>query len=1100
MVQTQATGRLRGAIATVVVSVWVLGTPANAQTSLPTSTKLLREEATFQLALTLKTQADQAYLRADLGSAKELYVESQRELDKLGSPWKEEHEARVATLAADIAYRRSLLDYKADFWGATFSLKPINPVAAFKLFEEDLSEFDNVVKQMQQAKEKVTSAEAVSAQLEAYRAAARTETDVQSLYAITEEIKANNHAYKATAAQAKIASNVQRQREIADDVRQLNKQFDEAHRALDSLVINGALQAAGVPPEIQQLASDKPLEQRILNAAGASLASNGPLVQSFGKLSETTASIVQMAQELKQDVDAVRKVEAASKAAIAAVRKGTIDGAFEAGSIIYSQLPHADQEKLTRLVVDKGKPIVALLETAKNTQVTLSAVVNVVLESDEMTRRMKELLQERMLENTSAFDQWYRKQLQAVVEGSGAASDLSVAEQVVRAWPTAFFQGLPKSWRDSLRGKTSAQTDEAAAKAVFGSWPPKYVTLQMDGNVIKARLEGEAANIDLRRFVEVQGAYSLEAIGEFASEAAIRGTADARQQMVQNLGSLLEPAMKQKQLFMRRFAESLDSLDDSSSLARLLPPTVFAGDPAALKRETEKAFESFWDRLPAEARNAAAVNLAAVQAGAIAGMKIVASDARQPPRGSVGTRGGSGAAQEAMLKAAVTACFPGAGVAFAAVEALKAFKQMSSLADRINELTAEDRAIMAEQLVLYDLVRDERAAVALAELGKRVADRRREGAVSQAERFSQAVWQMDDQAKRNVGAQRLFAPRAYLLAERLRARYDQLDRSLAFWTGNPRQPRGYLALVTIGDPQNLRYELDPAIQLFSWLDRSGESDRGDLPQLVEEWRRKRQLAKDACEKLGCTDQARQVGQVTTSAPELSLRNLFPEQWAKFEKWKAGGPAAGDFTFEFLLTPAMLKPHREHHGLRFVAARASVRRGGVLAAPDGNSLRHSGAAYVLYEDTYLKEHYLPDAVYDLTDKAFPSDLGQRWLKSLQLQPVEGYGVYTLWRFSLRNTPGNRTAEDVLLQFAYQFREKERVIDDSFLVARERASEVWGIRYRTGDAPLVKVSLAELPFFAEDARALQTLREMLRETGAREAGIADLRIEEETEGGK
>lgn len=1082
--------------------------PAPAAPPPPHATRFLREEATFQLALTLKLRADLAYLDDRRVEAKDLYAKGKEELDTLGPEWKVDHEARVALLAADIAYRQKLLEYQADFWGATYSLKPISPVDAFLNFEADLKQFEEVVGKISEAKDKLSNAGSASATLEGYRAAANTEADAQRLVSVTEEIKGNNHAAKATAAQARIETNLRRQREIAQEREKLAAEFDAAHRAFDALIVDAAMQAAGVPPEIQQLGqSNKPLEERILAAAGTMLKDNGPLVRSFGKLSETTANIVQTAQELQKELEALQKLQSASQATLAAVRKGTIEGALEAGTLIYGQLPREQQEQLAKLVVDNTKPVVALVETAKGAKSTLDTVVKVVADSDEMKARMRKLLEERLRENAPAFDQWYRKQLQAVVREIGPVPDLRVAEQAVRAWPKAFFSQLPKSLQDQLKTAAGAATYEEAARQVFGQWPPRHLTLQVEGGALQVRVGSLRERVDLRAFVERQAGFNLEAIEDFAEDAVNREVGEARDRMVAKVGGLLDPAMRQKDLFVKRFAQELDGLDASSSLARLLPDQVLA-DATAAKQEGRALFDKLWSELPAEGKQVAATQLAAVQAGAIAGKKVLADAGRQPPRGSVGQSAGGKAAanaaqQQMVMQAAITAAVPGAAVYFTVAKAMESFGRMNSLADRINRLTAEDRAIMGEQIALYDLVRDERAAVALAEMGQRVADLRSSGATRQAERYGQAVWQMDEKAKRAVGAQRLFAPRAYLLAERLRARYDQLDRSLAFWTGDPRATRGHLARLTQQDPQYLRYELDPAIQAFSWLDRSGESDRGDLPKLVEEWKRKQDLARLACEKLGCTPQTRQVGEVTTSAPQLSLRTLLPDQWAKFEQWKAGNSPDDEFTFEFLLTPAMLNPHKEHHGLRFVAARAAVKHGGALVTPGGNALRHSGAAYVPYEDTFVKEHYVPDAVYDLNDRPFSNNLARRWQTSAALRKLEGYGVYTLWRFSLRDAPANRAADDVVLQLAYQYRVKEsygNTPDDSFLTARKSADAAWTVSYRTPDAMTLKIGLAELPFFSQDARALETLRALLKEPEAAQAVMGKPVLQEEKGGAK
>jgi hypothetical protein len=1042
--------------------------------------------------------ADEAYLQGDTGSAGKYYSQAAAELQKATSAWKVENSATSSMLEADIAYRQTLLRYGADFWGSAYSLTPINPVEAFERFKSTVAALDELVVRVEAAQERVLKALSASGEIAAMREAAKTDNDVQALNRVIEEMKATHHGAKATAARARIDSNVTRQKEIASQRVELSAQFDAVHKQFDSLVVNGVLQASGLPPDLAALADqDRPLEQRILQVGKGLVAANSDAIKTaFSNYSAATASVVENLQRATDAVEDVQKLKRTSEAAIGAIRRGTLEGALEAGRLVYAQLPEADRKRLGEIATKETKPVLALLDSAKQAKTTLDAVTSIVAGDARMTQRLGEVLIERATANSTAFDRWYRDRLlQASAAAKGTSTQLLV-EQAARAWPKAFYAELPPEVKAAIRDARKTNDDVRAAREAFGQWPPLGVSVAIVEGKAEISAGGKKTLLDVTKFIDAKATASLEAVAGFAEEAARMGEDSARQALKTHASAIVAAALKDREGFVRPFAASLHNLDSSASLSRLLPTNLIAADGQPSKAELDKAFDEVWQKLPESARTVSAEQMAVMQAGSIVGKDVIAAPGRVPANRAQfdGTTGGRGSANEALLWAAASAAFPAAGLVKIGVDAIQALGTMNSLADRINRLTAEDRAIMSEQLTLYDLVVDEDAAAALAEVGIRVAERRRVGAESQISRYNETTSHLDEAELKARGAQRLYMPRAFLLAEQLRYRFDQLDRSLAFWTGDPRIPRGQIARNIQTDPAWIRYALDPAIDVFRWLERGGESDRGDMRKLAEDWQRRLVLASTACDALKCTKDTAVVGEVAISQ-QFSMRTAFPDQWKKFEAWKSTG--GGDFSFDFLLTPKLLQTRPEMHLVRFVNARAGILRANIAQSSQGSALYHPGAAYVALEGDFIKEHYIPASMLNPTwEEPFGQGLRTRWTTSLALRPLEGYSLYTVWRYSLQDTAANRSADDVFIQFAYQYQNKQRVLSDADIQEQRKRKLAWHVAFKTLDKVSLKISLEDLPFAGSEESAKKTIDTLLSIPVQKGLGIVDASLREES----
>lgn len=1065
----------------------VVPAPVNAQTSEVLSS---RDAATFQLALTMKMRADEQYLAGDTSNAKPLYEQAQSELRAVGTDWRTHNPALASMLETDIDYRLTLLKYDADFWGASYSLTPINPVEAYVRFTDTVEKFADVVADMQKWQNENKGKAVTAAQLEAARSVARTDFDTQALKGVMADIQAKSHAASATAARERIDRNLQRQKEIANERERLNAQYDAAHKQFDTLAVNGVLKAAGLPPELSGLANGASLQDTLLKLGESYILSEGGVSDAFKEYSKATAEFVDAAQKIHEAAKDVKQLSDTAEAVTTAVRRGSLEGVLQVGTVVYQQLPKAEQDRLAQWVLNDNKPLLALIDTAQRMRPTLDAVSILVSNDPKMVARLKEVLKQEALNNVSAFDTWYRARL-------AGASQLKVdaallAEQALRAWPKAFIAQLPadvrQAWSDALGGISDTQL---AAKLV-SHWPPAEIRILAAERSIEVSVNGKTARIDIQAFVHAQSKFSLESIADYPEIAVKQGTDAARKTIQTQTAQLVDGISSNAGAFTRELTTALPALSLSVSLDRVL-----TGD-APSPDSSDKLFDDIWERMPAAARPAATEQLASMQAGSVIARQVMAADRRRPARmSSNDDRGGSATAatEEAILRMAVTAAFPAAGAALMAADGLKALGRMDDLANRINALTREDRSIMAEQFALYDLVRDERVALALSDVSKRVADRRMQGAEEQIEHYNRATQQLNMQGQRDLYMQRLFMPRAFWLSEQLRLHFDQLDRSIAFWTGDPRRTRGQIATELTRDPQMLRYALDPSINVYTWLNRGNEGDRSDLSTMVEEWKRKKELATRVCLKLSCLEKKPVMGSVTKS-PELTLKELLPDQWKRYEDW-AKGVEPGDFSFEFLMTPAILLPAKGIHIIRLVDVRAGIEtKSGMMVASDSSVLSHPGAAFIPYGDSYFKEHYVPKQIINPGWEPFVvSELSSRWSQNYDLRRLEGYGAYTLWRYTLGNTAMNRNAVNVTLQFFYQYQDKHSPRSDWELQNETARAAAWRLTYRTADQRALRLRLTDMPFFGGEEESRRAIARIQADPEAKQLGLASAVLEEE-----
>lgn len=1077
----------------VAASVSVVWPAAGRAQTLPDLSS--RDAATFQLALTMKMRADQQYLAGDTSNAKPLYEQAQLELRTVGVDWRKQNPALASMLEADIDYRLTLLKYGADFWGVSYSLTPINPVLAYARFKRSVDEFDDVVKQIQAARLELAKTNLSAEQQEAARSVARTDSDTHALEIVMADISATHHAARATAAEERIERNLRRQKSIADERKLLSAQYDAVHKQFDTLAVNGVLQAAGLPPELSGLADGAPLQDTLLKLGKSYVLSDSNVAQAFKDYSQATAEFVDAAQQIAQTARNVQQMRDTAQAATTALRRGSLEGVLQAGAVVFQQLPKAEQDRLTQWVVNDSKPLLALIDTAGRMRPALDAVAGLVSNDPAMVARLKAVLKQEALTNVAGFDTWYRARLAQAANLQLDAALLT--EQAIRGWPNAFIAQLPADTRQALRQGHDAINDAQLALRLVAQWPPAEIRILKTERSVEVRTGDKTVHIDIQAFIAAQSKVSLESVADYAQTAARQGADVAREALRAQTELLLDGIAPDADAFTHDLTATLPDLSPSVSLERVLTANTASPEASA------QLFDAIWNRMPAPLRPAAGQQLASMQAGSVIAQQVMAADKRQPVRGAFdgdggvqGAASGKSDANEATLRMAVTAAFPAAGAALMAADGAKALGQMNELANRINALSQEDRAIMVEQFALYDLVRDERVAVALSDMSKRVSDRRIQGAQEQIERYSRATQQLHMQGQGLQYTQRLFMPRAFWLAEQLRLRFDQLDRSIAFWTSDPRRSRGQIARELMNSPQTLRYALDPSINLYTWLDRGGESDRGDLSTLREEWQRKLQVASSVCETLHCLGKSVVMGRVTQS-PELTLKELLPDQWKRYEQWANSG-VGGDFSFEFLLTPAILQPDDSIHMIRLVDVRAGIEnKSGVLMASDSSVLSHPGAAFIPYQDAYFKEHYVPKQVINPGwDPLVTSELESRWSRLHDLRQLEGYGAYTLWRYTLKNTTRNRSAANVSLQFFYQFQQKTGdPRGDWELLNDEDRAAAWRLVYRTDDQRTMKLRLTDMPFFSRDESARHAIAQMQADPEAKRLGLADAELEEE-----
>lgn len=344
-----------------------------------------RNSAILELALTIKTQADEFYLSGNTELANENYKKASNLLENinlgkraLGEPIGINSEFQL--LNADIGYRLQLLQAKADFWGTGFLNHPSNPVKLMSELQSNFFEFEKVVSEINSFQTTSQDTGIQQSTLRALYAEASSEAQAE-LWKVDQSsgrIRSSNETKDYLL--QRLVDNARRQEEIKQELRSVWNEVDQLGDQISSIALSAAAQAAGVSPELAAaITSDGDLEEKLLTAGTALLADpdfSKELVSAAVGMTELYEAAA-TAQAFVIDVqDALEDVER-TKIAVESVYDGFRDGfrkenlvnLVSLGSRIISELPAEEANKIlskvSNLIENEKISIETILRVAK---------------------------------------------------------------------------------------------------------------------------------------------------------------------------------------------------------------------------------------------------------------------------------------------------------------------------------------------------------------------------------------------------------------------------------------------------------------------------------------------------------------------------------------------------------------------------------------------------------------------------------------------------------------------------------------------------------------------------------------------------------------
>jgi hypothetical protein len=474
---------------------------------------------------------------------------------------------------------------------------------------------------------------------------------------------------------------------------------------------------------------------------------------------------------------------------------------------------------------------------------------------------------------------------------------------------------------------------------------------------------------------------------------------------------------------------------------RIVSKTIDSHPAEKRQEAARELFDTVLHATPQVQQEALLADLASVRSGISAAHKLVSQvpmgtqevaldRAGHPPDRKVGE-----ASLERVLEAALVSAVPGVRAVRMAEQVFKSIADITEQIDVMHSLYDEEKALTVEIVHLDDMRDQARFTQGIANLDREIALKRITSSQDLIRAHVSLAAMGAREQKGAIQKAKLRVPLALFYADALRREYDALDRSLALWSGDPLTLRGFVRDRIKANPNSMRLALDPQIGLYTWLDRSLESNRGDLEALRTYWSRTLALVREVCIEAKCTDENSVLGQVLKTG-QISLRRITSEaEWERFRHWQKSG--TGLFTFSFLLAPWHPVIRDDHairadlDDLRIVTARIGGMPSASLGAKPinlyGASLTHPGIGYVLYRGRFVREAFQPAVKHGLEWKNNPewkSDLYARWNDAPPLRPLEGYSMFTMWQLDVPRSKDAREVADIIVQFHYQTPSDER----------------------------------------------------------------------------
>ncbi len=1035
------------AVAAIVACAFVASTVASPQADVkaPAGVEdaVTQDSLTLELALMLKTGADEAFLAGDLRAAHDAYCDADKEIPE-GLRLSSGRTQTVALLKADIKYRLLLLENGIGFWGGARSLRPTLPGQHLTRMKSLLDEFEATGGEILQKVEKASKDDEAGQQASAIAiglaGAARQELVKQSSLEVQQTFQEDREDVLG----ARVAQLHAQRPALEGQVASATDAAHHASAALEKVIADAVVRSTGAPPELVDAMRTGDFKNAVLEAA------KGYVVDSDAfktALADVDANVQQVAGYMKQGRDLVDRAKEKAKelrsyrndieTAANTLRNPTIASLAQLGAQIYPRMPPTVRTRWTDAVL-KAKPVSALVEMMDAVddphvaeQVRSAVTDYLVVARGEVVGQLRTAAEAYIpahggVEDLVATEGRLVQRAAAIARSTGDVR--IVVDSISRTWADGFVGKLPLAARQTVIAAVGLKDEAALAQALrtrglaaFG----EAVRIENGTLIVSAKVDGKsrtAASIPLAEFIGIPPAARPDLPeGDLKGAVALTvrsleaGTAALRAAVLRDLPN-----------------ELLASAVRTASL-----PVNDGSDPAGLAAGSAKAWQSLSARLDGRSRDAVVRRIVEMQVGATYVEPQTQQGGRNEASAATGASDGRRPSdpKEAIAMAALTAAFPGIGTGAAiAVQIYASFNAFNEAIDQAQRAAAELQSNLAEELEVLDLRGEARLKQAV--LGKEVeiAKIARSTALAQHAAYSAVIANLGNAAKKERRAAALRRSLYFYIAEQLRREYDGLDGALELWT-----PDGSIATRVRSDPQIVRLALDEDVHLYDWLERDRESTRSDVDGLILHWRQLYQLASAECFDIGCGGATQtRLGSVGQTA-SLTLGSLIsPSDRRRLDDWRRTR-SREELTISLTFAPGAPTGSRESpvldqawENVRVLDVRIGRNaKGGSASQINKIRMVHPGSGYAVRsghaERTTLMKAQAQ--FFQATDGFTGAELSAL-ATGAAVGNFSGYPFYTDWQLTLLPDPENWevSSDDLQLRFGVHYNEKGAALDD------------------------------------------------------------------------
>jgi len=409
------------------------------------------------------------------------------------------------------------------------------------------------------------------------------------------------------------------------------------------------------------------------------------------------------------------------------------------------------------------------------------------------------------------------------------------------------------------------------------------------------------------------------------------------------------------------------------------------------------------------------------------------------PNGAEGSNyaslGSTGLSPEAnlALQTALNGALPGAGVAlnlgqtWASMDANKDL--MEDYSERLTDTIAE------HDQITRSITEADRGA-ALAYLERARAEALRNAARRQLSEFNDQINNRSSDLAELRQLLFLYRPYFFYLAELMRERFNAFDRSLALWSTGVGHA-GYFNERITEDPRNVRLALDNEIQLFTWLNRDGESTKSSPYYLFNHWQQLITMAENYCADYGCKPGDGKLGKISSTVPVKLFADLKGREAKQdFSLWKSKRSRDGMIEILLSLTPEQrLIPQSVVNARILDINIVAIDKEGNPLSGNRVDMRHTGFARVSLFDinkleyTMVDEQLLPSSMmppsnetaFDIRALRTRFQTQNDITELLALRNFEGYGVMGNYVLTIMDGPGIEDVDDFEIQISYTYQQ-------------------------------------------------------------------------------